>query len=289
MLKYILLFLTLSLHIPAYSLVLTSPPRETPEAGAKAYGPLADYLTNLLGEKVVYKHPENWLRYQRSIKRDEFDIVFDGPHLASWRVKHHGHTPLMMLTGSLVFFYIAKKDNNQINGPKDFAAQKICVMPPPNLTSLVMLSHLDGPATEPVIKSIKGGFKNVAKGLLDDKCVGAVVPAGFYKKKMSDEERNQLKVVYKSTPLSNQVLTASNRISADNIQKIIASLSSGEGLEIINKFANRFGGKKFIPAEKEKYIEANDLLEGKIIGWRGTSKSSISKLIKDIQANKKKK
>jgi len=64
-------------------LVLSAPPRESFKAGNKLYGPLAEHLTKLLGQKVTYKHPENWLHYQRELRNDVYDIVFDGPHFIS--------------------------------------------------------------------------------------------------------------------------------------------------------------------------------------------------------------
>ena len=67
----------------AKDLILTAPPREKPEAGQKLYGPIASYLTKLLGKKVVYKHPQNWLNYQHEMRHDKYDIVFDGPHFIS--------------------------------------------------------------------------------------------------------------------------------------------------------------------------------------------------------------
>ncbi|KPJ93231.1 MAG: hypothetical protein AMJ53_07800, partial [Gammaproteobacteria bacterium SG8_11] len=65
-------------------LILSAPPRELPEAGLKLYGPLASHLSELLGEKVIYQHPNNWLEYQRDLRRGVYDIVFDGPHFVSW-------------------------------------------------------------------------------------------------------------------------------------------------------------------------------------------------------------
>ena len=38
-------------------LIFTAPPREDTEHGNQIYGPIADKLSAILGEKVVYEHP----------------------------------------------------------------------------------------------------------------------------------------------------------------------------------------------------------------------------------------
>ena len=275
MLRHVIVVLFLCISLPAHSFTFSSPPRESRAAGQKFYQPLAIYLSKILGEEVTYKQPSSWLYYQRSIKRDEYDIVFDGPHLASWRMKHYEHKPVMMLPGNLVFYIITRSDNVNVNNTKDLAAKKVCVLPPPNLNALVLLEELAGPAREPVVKGIKGGLKAVVKGLIAKKCVGAVVPAGFYNKKLSEAQRRQLKILHKSAPLPNQVITVSKQVSLMQVQQIINALSTDEGLKIINGFGGRFGGG-FIPAEAEKYIGASHLLEGSILGWQGKKNKGIN-------------
>jgi len=282
MFRFVVVIFILCINLPAYSLTFSSPPRESKKAGNKFYQPLAKYLTMVLGEEVTYKHPSNWLYYQRSIKRNEYDIVFDGPHLASWRMKHYAHKATMMLPGGLAFYFIARRDNEKVNNTKDLAAQKVCVLPPPNLNALVLLEKLDGPAREPVIKGIKGGLKTVVKSLIAKDCKGAVVPAGFYNKKLSDTQRSQLKIIYKSVPLPNQVITVSNRMSSIQVQQVINALSTEEGLAIINAFGRRFGGD-FIPAVGEKYIGASRLLEGSILGWQGKKNKKIITISSDTR------
>ena len=93
--------------VAAQDLILTAPPREKPEVGAAEYGPLANYLSKLLGKKVKYVHPGNWLNYQREMRADHYDIIFDGPHFASWRIAHLGHDALVRLPGTLEFMPVS--------------------------------------------------------------------------------------------------------------------------------------------------------------------------------------
>jgi len=251
-------------------LLLTAPPRESAQQGQKLYGPLADHLSKLLGEEVVYKHPRDWLRYQRDIRRDVYDIIFDGPHFASWRILHLSHTPLVKLPGRLDFYFIAPKSSNDINEPEDLVLKKVCAIPPPNLTSLVLLNVLNSPIREPLIKSVKGGMSAVFKQLKEKKCVAAVVRQDFFDKKLSAEQRADFKVIYTSEKIPNQVVTASSRVNNINQEKIIQSLVHGEGRASVEGILRRFAGKKvksFVITKKADYEGQNEFLEGVILGW----------------------
>ena len=95
-------------------LVLSAPPRETPEAGLKLYGPLAEFLSKAIGEKVEYRHPDNWGIYQGLMTKGEYDLVFDGPHFVSWRIQRLKHEPLAALSGKLGFVVVAQQDDSQV-------------------------------------------------------------------------------------------------------------------------------------------------------------------------------
>ncbi len=41
-------------------ITLSAPPRDSEEMGQKRFGPVAEYLSKILGRKVVYKHPGSW-------------------------------------------------------------------------------------------------------------------------------------------------------------------------------------------------------------------------------------
>ncbi len=251
-------------------LILTAPPRESEQQAQKLYGPLASYLSQLLGEEVVYQYPRGWLRYQRDMRRNTYDIVFDGPHFASWRMAHLSHMPLVKLPGTLDFYFITRKTHKDIQKPEDLVHKMVCVIPPPNLTALVLLDVLSSPTREPRLKSIKGGMKAVFKALSNNECVAAVVRADFFNKRLSADQRDLFKIIYASKSIPNQVLTASTKINKAGRDKIIQSLTEGEGLQVVKGILKRFGGKKvksFEKARKADFDGQNELLEGVILGW----------------------
>lgn len=256
--------------VSAQDLILTSPPREKPEDGAKEYGPMADHLTKLLGKKVVYQHPGNWLNYQREMRDDKYDIVFDGPHFISWRMLHLGHEVLVKLPGVLEFYLVAAKSDDAIKSVDDMVAEKFCSIPPPNLATLSILAAFPNPVRQPVIKGVGGGMNGVYGAFTQGQCRAAALRTTFFKKQLTDEQRANLKIVYASKPLPDQGISVSKRLTAREKSLIVQSLTLGDGVKTTLPTVQRFGGKNtkaFVPAKQEEYVGHNTLLEGVIFGW----------------------
>ena len=255
----------------AKDLIFTSPPREKPAAGQKQYGPLAEHLGKLLGRKVVYEHPGNWLNYQRNMREDKYDIIFDGPHFIAWRIEHLGHETLVRLPGTLNFYLLAKADDNAIQSPDDLVAKKICGIPPPNLSTMSVINAFPNPVRQPVIKGVGGGMGGVFKAFMgSDECRGGIIRDTFFKKKVTDEDKKKVRIIFRSNPLPNQAVSVSKRLDKREKSLIIQSLTLGDGVKLAQPTVTRFGGKKtkaFIPAVNDDYKGHNVLLEGVIFGW----------------------
>lgn len=253
----------------AQDLVLTAPPREKPAAGQQQYGPLAAYLTKLFGQRVKYVFPGNWLKYQRDMRADKYDIVFDGPHFISWRMAHLGNDVVVKLPGTLEFYLLAKKGDDAIKSVNDMVAKEFCGVPPPNLASLSILAAFPNPVRQPVIKGIRGAGKAVFKALMDGKCEAAVIRTAYYKKFLTDAQRAKVKIIYASKPYPNQGITVSKRVTPRERDLMVQALTVGDGIKATTPILKRFGGKAkhFLPAKHDEFLGINNLLEGVIFGW----------------------
>lgn len=254
----------------AQDLVFTSPPREKPAKGKAIYGPVASYLSKLLKTRVVYKYPGNWLNYQRDMRAGKYDIVFDGPHFASWRMVHIGHDMLVKLPGNLQFVLVNNISDKIITQPEQLIGQKICAISPPNLSILSILNYFyRNPVRQPVIRGTRGGMPGVYKTYQKGICKAYVFRTTFFKKKIKEADRKNMRILYKTPALPNQVISAGPRISASDKKRITQSLTTGDGVKATAGIIKRFGGKakSFIPASNEEYKGYNDLLEGVIFGW----------------------
>ena len=253
----------------AQDLILTAPPREKPADGQKQYGPLAAYLTKLFGQKVTYVFPGNWLKYQRDMREDKYDIIFDGPHFISWRNAHLDNQVVVRLPGTLAFYLLGKKDDQNIKSVNDLVAKEFCGVPPPNLASLSILAAFPNPVRQPVIKGIRGAGAAVFKAFMAGQCSAAVIRTAYYKKFLTDAQRAKVKIIYASKPYPNQGITVSKRVTPRERSLMVQALTNGDGIKATQPILKRFGGKAkhFIPTKNEEYLGINSLLEGVIFGW----------------------
>ena len=268
----------LSLHcaLANADLILTSPPRETPAKGEKQYGPLAAQLTRVLGEKVTYVHPQGWLYYQRDMRLDKYDIIFDGPHFISWREKQFNQIPVAKLPGTLSFIVFTKKTNTDISKLEDLYNKPMCGIAPPNLATLTVLAQYPNPVRQPQLVTVKGGAPGVYKAFKSGKCTTAVIRDKYYMKKIPEQERNQLKIIFHSLPVTNQGFSVSTRVTPEQRKKIIKDLTTEDDKALMPTL-KRFGGKatKMIPASAADYDKQYKLLTGIIFGWEITNKDFV--------------
>jgi ABC-type phosphate/phosphonate transport system substrate-binding protein len=249
-------------------LTLSAPPRESADDAKRTYEPLAKFFTEILNEQVVYVQPRDWLQYTTEMRNGRYDIVFDGPHFAAWRIKHLNHVPLVKLPGTLDFVVLARWDDKRINKLRDLRALPVCGLPSPNLGTMTVMAQFTNPVTQPDVKEIKGGFDDVLKTFLAGTCRAAIVRDTAFKK-LADTEKKQFKVVFKSPPFPNQTVTVSERIRPKMRDKLVSALTVTKGFESAENLFNELSknAKFFIPAQTAEYHGMETLLEGVVWGW----------------------
>lgn len=263
-----LIFLAILVFAPAVQaqLVFTAPPRETPEKGLEMYQPIADYLTKTLGEKVVYRHPSDWQTYSNDMRKDNYDIIFDGPHFGAWRIKHLGHQAAVKIPGELVFVIVTNNKNTKVTKLRHLKKQKVCGLASPNLGTVTYLANFLGATVPPQIVEVKGGFKGVYKAFRAGKCDAAILRDTVYKK-LPAAEKTDLKVVHTSKPLPNQAVTVSKRVK--DVAALTRAMMAPGGAQAADKLMGRFSKntKTFLKASTEEYQGAEEFLEGVVWGW----------------------
>ena len=81
---------TMSTKESERALIFTAPPRNA-EKDEQTYAPIIDFLSRALNREVEYRRPSGWGDYNKAMIIDVSDIVFDGPHFNSWRMKNLDH------------------------------------------------------------------------------------------------------------------------------------------------------------------------------------------------------
>ncbi len=249
-------------------LIMTAPPRGTAEQDDLVFEPIAKYLSEKTGEKVTYLHQDDWEVYSAGMRHDKYDIVFDGPHFAAWRIKHLGHEALVKIPSDLGFVVVTWADKTNIKNLRSLRARKTCGLPSPNLGMVVFLAEFV--ATPPVVKEITGDMNSVYTAFKAHECDAMLLRDQFYFKKIKDEERARLKVVYTSHPLPNQTITVSKRVSPEMQALLRTNLLSKEGSTAAQKLLVQYSKEapNFQLAENGIYDGVEKLLEEAVWGWK---------------------
>ncbi len=231
-------------------LVLAAPPRESEAKGAESYDAVASFLSTVIGEKVTYSNPSNWLTYQSDMRKGAYDIVFDGPAFVAWRMAKLQHVPLVKLPGLLSFVVVVKKDESRFKTLNDLAGRTVCGLAPPNLATLTLQYEFANPSRQPLIIEASS-FKDAYEGVVSGKCVAAVIHAKVY---AGLEAQTQVtRVIFASKPVSNQAITVGPKISPEMRAKITQALLSPAGKAATLSVLERFKAAEWLPAKPEEY------------------------------------
>jgi hypothetical protein len=241
-------------------LILSAPPREGDAESVAIYGPVADYLSTVLGKKVVFQRPGNWGVYQGQMQKGSYDIVFDGAHFNSWRVDRAQHNVLVKVPGDHVFVVLVRKDNNKVREIKELAGRTICAHAPPNLGTLTTLNEFTNPARQPILVNTDG-WKHIYQGMLSGQCVAATIPL----KKLEQFEKDSgrlTKIVFRGAALPDSAFSAGPRLSAQEQGKIARALLSPEGEKATSKLREKYAaGKPFTAASNKDYAGLSGYLK----------------------------
>jgi ABC-type phosphate/phosphonate transport system substrate-binding protein len=256
-----------SVLVPAYVagaekdvITMTTAPTQSVADTHKLYGPLAEYLSQATGKQVKLVPVRNFLEYTSKMRKDEFDIIFDGPHFVSWRMGKQEHVPLARLPGQLVFM-AAVKDGGAINDIKQLVGKKVCAVNSPNLATLMVLDAFPNPVRQPVIISQRS-FKDAMQCLKDGKGEAAILPLGFWKKFEKAGKAKGLRLLYstKKQPLPPRTFSISKRVDVATREKMRQALLDSEGKPGSKPVLDRFRSKNFTVAKASEYDDLSRLL-----------------------------
>lgn len=244
-----------ALHAEEY--LFSAPPRGNAQEELDRYNPVLEFLSAKTGHTFRYQREDAWLTYQFNMLNNKYDLVFDGPHFVSWRIKERGHIPLLKLPVPHVWMVIVPNDS-PAKTLDDLIAHEFCGHPTPNFGTLTFLSHYPNPVREPVLKRTLG-WKHIYQAVADGKCASGVVPLANLKK--FDPDGTHVKVLHQHKGYPNQAFTAGPRISRGLAEQITSLLQSAEGQAATQKLRDRYaGGKQLIPATIQEYAGISDVL-----------------------------
>ncbi len=279
MYKFKVLMFTTALffvNVNAYAeLIFSAPPRGSEAEERATYEPLAQSMSAVIGEQVRYAYPRGFLDYSVNMQKGNYDIVFDGPHFAQWRVTNLHHTILVNLPENLQFLVVAPKTQTNFNSLHDLIYATVCAQMTPQLGTLMLLRNYYERAVEPQLRLVRGE-ERVLSDFTAGECAAAVLrDKRFYK--MSDAERANYKIIYTSTVAPNDAITVNQKITPEQRKALIALLTDPAAMKVAARIFDRFSRNAvvFHQVDASQYTGLDQLLL-LAFGW-DTNKIDINK------------
>jgi len=237
-------------------IVFSAPPRGTEAEERAVFDPIAKYLSSSIGKEVIYRYPGNWGVYRGAMVRDEYDIVFDGPHFNSYRSEKHQHRIIVKAPGSIEIAVFVK--NSRYRQLQELAGRSICSHAPPNLGALAVLKQFTNPSRQPIITN-SSGWADIFAGVMSGKCQAGVAPFATIEK---NANKDKIRIIYKEKAFPNQAFSVSNRVNLQLQEKIAAALIADEASAPTEKLRQSYAlGRMFVVTNNSEYAGISVLLK----------------------------
>jgi ABC-type phosphate/phosphonate transport system substrate-binding protein len=240
-------------------IIFSTPPTQSAAQTVKAYGPLAEYLSQVTGKQITLTPARSFLEYSNKMRAGEYDLLFDGPHFIGYRMEKLGHLVLAKVPGELRFVVVAK-DDSPVESVDQLIGKKVCGPASPNLATLSFLDQLPNPVRQPIMVPTTG-FGPALKCVRQNKAEAAVLRDKFWER----QDHSGLKVIYVTErPLPGRGFSISPGVDASTRAKIQDALIGAQGDELAKKALAPIGGgsKGFVRADPAEFEGLGRLLKG---------------------------
>ncbi len=240
-------------------LIFSTAPTASPQETIKLYQPLVDHLSRVIGHPIQIKPAANFIEYQIKMRLDEYDILFDGPHLVGWRMAKLGHVPLARFPGEIRIVVAANENNKRLRNLEDLAfnSAHVCAFASPNMLTMAFLKYFPNPARQPFMLRTSG-FKGLEECLLSGRGDVAVLRDKMWKQFEGNKELRLISVPQHSYP--ERTFSASSRVPAELRAKLAEALLSPDTQKMAEELLKRFKKDKFIVADAREYKDLGLLL-----------------------------
>ena len=254
----VLMLFTYSVSVvqAAEPLVFSTAPTHSTKKTLEIYQPIVDYLSEATGREIVINTATTFIDYNNNLQKDNYDIVFDGPHFVGWRMEKFDHTPVARLPGYIKIVIVVKKDS-KITSMEQLTGQRVCSFPSPNMLTMAFFEYYKNPIRQPVPVPARG-FKGLEKCLQRDDVVAAVLRDKMWAKMKDKENVRILFAPDKSYP--ERTFSLSSRIDADTRKIITYALLSRQGQEYLQVLLKTFKRDRLVPARPDEYKDLGLLL-----------------------------
>lgn len=239
--------------------LISSSPSISREQSEKVFIPIAQLLARVTGKEFEYRYPVNWPGYIHNMRESKSVLLFDEPHLVSWRIENSRHVPLLKLSGNMSFVIITQNNDESIIQLPDLAGRSVCANAPPAIDGLVLLAQFSNPVRQPQIRQAEN-YTDAYDQLLNRRCRGALLPTRLYEN--LSRKSNDTRALFLSEAFPNWTLSVDSRIPKALQYQIQQTLLSPDHTQTTGAMINVLDpGSVLLPADGSAYRGYSSLLK----------------------------
>ena len=226
-----------------------------PQEGTNhVYQPLADYLGEKVGRPVKLITTINFLTHWQLFKRENYELVLDGPHFTDYRVQKMGYRPVAKFP-SVVSYSLVTSEDLLILEAKELIARKIATPPSPGLGALWLNDLYPNPLRQPKIVEADNSTAAVEK-VLSGEAVAAMIPTPFVQRYRS------VIPVQTTEQVPAPALSVSGQVDDALAERIRQALLSASDTRQGRAMLEAIKVPRFEPASQQTYEGMADALKG---------------------------
>lgn len=243
----------LAAPVQAAEYTLAVQPVLSPERTVEVYTALTDYLSEITGDSFTLSTSKNFFSYWVSMKRGEYDLVFDAGHFTDYRIRHMAYEPLVKLPGA-VSYSLAARSDAMILDAEELIGRRVAVMPSPGLGMLRLVEMYPSSFRQPrllAVESTEDAVGKVRTGAVD----AAMVPSALV------GNYPDLTIVHYTDAIAAPALSAAPTVPLETRQIIREALLSAGETARGRAFLDAINFSEFEPADKKQYAGLSVLLK----------------------------
>lgn len=189
---------------------------------------LAKKLTDISGANIKLTNPRNWPMYTKTILGEEYDLMFANASISAYSIPYENALDVYHLgsfPGYRTHHIVTYKDSD-LKFIKDIKTKRLCARPPNKLSRVQAARAFTNPVLQPTIVEFKGQSQSTLQGLLDKRCVAAVISDKQLKKHQANPSKSPLKILKTLSKAPNPSILLSNRFTREQKEKIALYLYS---------------------------------------------------------------
>lgn len=162
---------------PARALNLVVEPLYPPERSRLVHEPLLQYLRESTGLDIQLVTPDSFHKYWAQLRtRDDFDLVYDAPHIADFLIQRRDFEPLAKATNPTSFTLVAGYSLEEPTLDAVFG-RSIVTMSAPSMGYMLLMKMFPNPLRQPNITSQAQSWEDAVQIVFDQEADAAMLPS----------------------------------------------------------------------------------------------------------------